>query len=113
MISEKAAASGLTSIRNLVANWETHPTFFEVTTALALKYFSEAEIDIVILETGLGGRLDATNAVQSNVAVITPIDFDHQKWLGDSLDKIAGEKAGIIKREVPVVSAPQPPIAEK
>jgi dihydrofolate synthase/folylpolyglutamate synthase len=71
-----------------------------------------AEIEIIILETGLGGRLDATNAVQSNVAVITAIDFDHEKWLGDSLEKIAAEKAGIIKRKVPVVSAPQKKEAE-
>ena len=107
MISEDAVASGLTNIRNLVADWQPHPTFFEITTALALKYFSEAKIDIVILETGLGGRLDATNAVQSIVAVLTPIDFDHQKWLGDSLENIASEKAGIIKSGVPVISAPQ------
>jgi dihydrofolate synthase/folylpolyglutamate synthase len=66
-----------------------------------------AEIEIIILETGLGGRLDATNAVQSNVSIITSIDLDHQKWLGDSLEKIAAEKAGIIKPKVPVVSAPQ------
>ena len=112
MISEEAVAAGLTKIRDLVANWEPHPTFFEITTALALKHFSEARIDVVVLETGLGGRLDATNAVQSNVAVITPIALDHQKWLGDSLDKISGEKAGIIKRKVPVVSAPQLPAAE-
>ena len=112
MISESASASGLTAIRNLVATWEPHPTFFEITTALALKYFSEAKIDIVILETGLGGRLDATNAVQSNVAVITPIALDHQEWLGDSLEKIASEKAGIIKPKVPVVSAAQRPEAE-
>lgn len=112
MISEDAVAAGLIKIRELVADWETHPTFFEVTTALALKYFSEAKIDIVILETGLGGRLDATNAVQSDVAVITPIDLDHQKWLGDTLEKIASEKAGIIKRKVPVVSAPQLPVVE-
>jgi dihydrofolate synthase/folylpolyglutamate synthase len=107
MISPEAVASGLTSIRNLIADWQPHPTFFEVATALALKYFSKAKIDILILETGLGGRLDATNAVQSTVSVITPIDFDHQKWLGDSLDRIASEKAGIIKSGVPVVSAPQ------
>jgi len=107
MISEKAAASGLTSIRNLVANWETHPTFFEITTALALKYFSQAKIGIAILETGLGGRLDATNAVQSNISAITPVALDHQKWLGDSIEKIATEKAGIIKPKAPVVSAPQ------
>jgi dihydrofolate synthase/folylpolyglutamate synthase len=113
MISESEVANGLTNIRKLVADWEPHPTFFEIATALALKHFAEAKIDIVILETGLGGRLDATNAVQSNVAVITPIALDHQKWLGDSLEKIAGEKAGIIKAQTPVVSAPQLPDADK
>jgi len=113
MISENEVAAGLTSIRKLVADWEPHPTFFEIATALALKHFTEAKIDVVILETGLGGRLDATNAVQSNVAVITPIALDHEKWLGDSLEKIANEKAGIIKAQTPVVSAPQLPDAEK
>src|SRR5437870_7033621 len=113
MISEDAVTGGLTTIRNLVADWDPHPTFFEITTALALKHFAEAKIDIVILETGLGGRLDATNAIQSDVAVITPIALDHQQWLGDSLEKIAGEKAGIIKPCMPVVSAPQLPEAEK
>ena len=109
IISENEVAAGLTSIRKLVADWEPHPTFFEIATALALKHFTEAKIDVVILETGLGGRLDATNAVQSNVAVITPIALDHEKWLGDSLEKIANEKAGIIKAQTPVVSAPQLP----
>ena len=113
MISENDVASGLTTIRNVVANWDPHPTFFEVTTALALKHFAAAEVDIMILETGLGGRLDATNAVQSYVSVITPIAFDHEKWLGDSLEKIASEKAGIIKAKTPVISAPQPVEAEK
>jgi dihydrofolate synthase/folylpolyglutamate synthase len=113
MISEKEVAAGLINIRKLVADWEPHPTFFEIAAALALKHFAEAKIDIIILETGLGGRLDATNAVQSDVAVITPIALDHQEWLGDSLEKIAGEKAGIIKARTPVVSAPQPPEAEK
>ena len=107
MISEDAVAGGLTTIRNLVADWDPHPTFFEVTTALALKHFSDAKIDIAILETGLGGRLDATNAVQSDVSVITSLALDHEKWLGNTLAKIAGEKAGIIKPRVPVVSAPQ------
>jgi dihydrofolate synthase / folylpolyglutamate synthase len=107
MISENAVASGLTSIRNLTADWDPQPTFFEITTGLALKYFADARLDAVILETGLGGRLDATNAVQSNVSVITSIALDHQEWLGDSLEKIAAEKAGIIKTKVPVVSAPQ------
>jgi dihydrofolate synthase/folylpolyglutamate synthase len=113
MVTEEAVASGLTAIRDLVTDWDPHPTFFEVTTALALKCFSEAKIDIVILETGMGGRLDATNAVQSDVSVITPIDFDHEKWLGQSLGEIAAEKAGIIKGRVPVVSAAQRPEAQK
>jgi dihydrofolate synthase/folylpolyglutamate synthase len=107
MISENAVASGLTSIQNLTADWDPQPTFFEITTGLALKYFAGERVDVVILETGLGGRLDATNAVQSNVSVITSIALDHQNWLGDSLEKIAAEKAGIIKPKVPVVSAPQ------
>jgi len=113
MISEEAVANGVTTIRYLVADWEPHPTFFEVTTALALKCFSESEIDVVILETGIGGRLDATNAVQSDVSVITPIDFDHEEWLGKTIPQIATEKAGIIKPGVPVVCAPQRPEAER
>jgi dihydrofolate synthase / folylpolyglutamate synthase len=113
MISEDAVAHGLTMLRNLIADCDTHPTFFEVITALALKHFEDAKIDIAILETGLGGRLDATNAVQSDVSVITPISLDHEKWLGHSLAEIAGEKAGIIKLGVPVVSASQQPHAEE
>jgi dihydrofolate synthase/folylpolyglutamate synthase len=113
MISEDAVASGLTAIRGLVADWEPHPTFFEVATALALKHFAETKIDFVILETGLGGRLDATNAIQSNVSVITQIDFDHERWLGKTLPEIAAEKAGIIKPRVPTVSAAQRPEAEE
>lgn len=113
MISEDAVADGLTMIRDLIADWDPHPTFFEVTTALALKHFSDAKIDIAILETGLGGRLDATNTVQSDVSVITPIALDHEKWLGHTLAEIAGEKAGIIKTGVPVVSATQQPEAEE
>jgi len=113
MVSENAVANGLTTIRNLVTDWDPHPTFFEVTTALALKCFSEANIDVTILETGIGGRLDATNAVQSDVSVITQIDFDHEEWLGNTLAEIANEKAGIIKPGIPVVCAPQRPEAEK
>ena len=113
MISEAAVADGLTMIRDLIADWDPHPTFFEVATALALKHFGDAKIDIAILETGLGGRLDATNAVQSDVSVITPIALDHERWLGHTLAEIAGEKAGIIKPRVAVVSAPQQPQAEE
>jgi dihydrofolate synthase/folylpolyglutamate synthase len=113
MISEDSVADGLTMIRDLIADWDPHPTFFEVITALALKHFGDSKIDITILETGLGGRLDATNAVQSDVSVITPIAFDHENWLGHTLAEIAGEKAGIIKAGIPVVSAPQQPQAEE
>jgi dihydrofolate synthase/folylpolyglutamate synthase len=113
MISEEAVSDGLTMIRDLTADWDPHPTFFEVATALALKHFGDAKIDIAILETGLGGRLDATNAVQSDVSVITPIALDHEEWLGNTLTEIAGEKAGIIKPGVPVVAASQQPQAEE
>jgi len=155
MISESEVAAGLMNIRKLVADWEPHPTFFEITTAIALKHFavvtpeptvgdtrlsrqgealpspsslpssrgerikmrgepkSDSNVDVVILETGLGGRLDATNAIQSAIAVITPIALDHEQWLGDSLEKIAREKAGIIKPRTTVVSAPQLTEAEK
>jgi len=76
MISQDAVANGLTDLRDLVRDWDPHPTFFEITTALGLKYFSKAKIEIAILETGLGGWLDATNAVQSNVSIITAIELD-------------------------------------
>ena len=82
-----------------------HPTFFEVVTVMALRYFAEQECDLVIWETGLGGRLDATNIVKPLASVITNIQYDHQKWLGETLASIASEKAGIIKTGVPVLTA--------
>jgi dihydrofolate synthase/folylpolyglutamate synthase len=82
-----------------------HPTFFEVVTVMALKFFAEQRCDLVIWETGLGGRLDATNIVKPLASLITNIQFDHQQWLGDTLGKIAAEKAGIIKPGVPVITA--------
>ena len=108
MISADAVVEGLELIRKLVRDWDPHPTFFEISTALALWHFKRAACDIVVLETGMGGRLDATNAVEPVVSVVTPIDYDHQKWLGNTLAEIAAEKAGIIKPGTPVVSAPQP-----
>jgi dihydrofolate synthase / folylpolyglutamate synthase len=111
-ISEEEVARGLSEIRVRIRDWDPHPTFFEITTALALQHFQTMRCEILVLETGMGGRLDATNAVQSAVSVITPIDFDHEKWLGHSIGEIAKEKAGIIKRRIPVVSAPQRPEAE-
>jgi dihydrofolate synthase/folylpolyglutamate synthase len=86
-----------------------HPTFFEVITVMALKFFAEQKCDLVIWETGLGGRLDATNIVTPLATVITNIQFDHQQWLGDTLEKIAAEKAGIIKPGVPVITAAEEP----
>jgi dihydrofolate synthase/folylpolyglutamate synthase len=88
-----------------------HPTFFEVITVMALKYFAGQKCDLVIWETGLGGRLDATNIVTPLAGVITNIQFDHQQWLGDTLEKIAAEKAGIIKPGVPVITAADEPEA--
>jgi dihydrofolate synthase / folylpolyglutamate synthase len=87
------------------------PTLFEFVTVMALKFFAEQKCDLVIWETGLGGRLDATNIVTPLASVITNIAFDHQQWLGDTLEKIAAEKGGIIKPGVPVVTATDEPSA--
>jgi dihydrofolate synthase/folylpolyglutamate synthase len=83
------------------------PTFFEVSTAIAFQYFADEAVDIAIIETGMGGRWDATNVVIPLVSVITHIDIDHTNFLGDTIEAIAAEKAGIIKPGRPVVSAPQ------
>ncbi len=90
-----------------------HPgiTTFELTTALAFLYFARAQVDVAVLEVGLGGRLDATNVVVPRVSVITSLSYDHTNLLGHTLAEIAGEKGGIIKPGVPVVTAPQPPEA--
>ncbi len=85
------------------------PTFFEAVTVMAIKAFHERQCDISIMETGLGGRLDATNIIRPALSIITSIGMDHQKWLGNTLEEIAGEKAGIIKPGVPVVCAPDHP----
>jgi dihydrofolate synthase / folylpolyglutamate synthase len=88
-----------------------HPTFFEAVTAVALRYFHEQQCNLVIWETGMGGRLDATNVVKPLVSVITNVQHDHAAWLGDTIEKIAFEKAGIIKQDVPVVTAAADPAA--
>ncbi len=88
-----------------------HPTFFEVVTVMALRYFAGQRCDLVVWETGLGGRLDATNIVTPLASVLTNIALDHQQWLGDTMAKIAFEKAGIIKPGVPVIAAADPPEA--
>lgn len=80
-----------------------HPSFFEITTALAFLYFAEEKVDIAVIEVGLGGRLDCTNIISPLLSVITNISFDHVQFLGNTLDKIASEKAGIIKPDTPVI----------
>ena len=90
---------------------EEHPTFFEVVTVMALRYFAAQDCDLIIWETGLGGRLDATNIVTPLASVITNIQYDHQKWLGETLTSIASEKAGIIKPGTPTLTAAEEPEA--
>lgn len=80
-----------------------HPSFFELTTAMAFKYFAEQNVDIAVIEVGLGGRLDCTNIITPVLSIITNISFDHTQFLGNTLAAIAGEKAGIIKEGIPVV----------
>jgi dihydrofolate synthase/folylpolyglutamate synthase len=90
---------------------DAHPSFFETVTAMAFLSFARNKVEAVSLETGLGGRLDATNVVDPEVAVITSIDFDHEAFLGSSIESIAAEKAGILKRERPAVFSAQRPEA--
>ncbi len=80
-----------------------HPSFFEVTTAMAFSWFADQEVDVAVIETGLGGRLDCTNIIKPIISIITNIGFDHMKFLGNTLEQIAFEKAGIIKKNVPVI----------
>jgi dihydrofolate synthase / folylpolyglutamate synthase len=106
LISEEAF------VRVLDECWETNRrqeiTFFEITTVAALLAFARTPADWTLLEVGLGGRLDATNVVDApRMTVITPVDYDHQQFLGETIPEIAGEKAGIIKRGVPCVVGPQ------
>ena len=111
LISEADVVRLVGELKLLLAEFSAdhHPTFFEVVTVMALKYFAEEKCDLVIWETGLGGRLDATNIVTPLASVITNIGLEHQQWLGDTLEKIAAEKAGIIKPDVPAMTAEQKP----
>ncbi|HTZ17462.1 MAG TPA: folylpolyglutamate synthase/dihydrofolate synthase family protein [Dissulfurispiraceae bacterium] len=113
-ISEAEVSELTTEIRSAIENADRdlNPTFFEVVTAIAFVYFVRQKVEWAVIETGMGGRLDATNLVLPEVSVITNISCDHREFLGDSLAVIAGEKAGIIKRGVPVVSAGQQKDAE-
>ena len=104
-IPKERAAGLVRSIRKCVGDRDITPTFFELTTALALSYFAEEGVDIAIMEVGMGGRLDATNIINPLVSVITHVGYDHMEHLGASLEQIALEKCGIIKRGVPVITA--------
>ena len=107
LIAENELVRLVAEIQSLLKEFsaDDHPTMFEVVTVLALKFFAEQKCDLVIWETGLGGRLDATNIVMPLASVITNIGLDHQQWLGDTLEKIAAEKAGIIKNGIPIITA--------
>jgi dihydrofolate synthase / folylpolyglutamate synthase len=92
---------------------DLHPSYFETVAAMAFLIFAREKVDRVVLEVGVGGRLDATNVVSPELCVITPVDFDHESYLGRSLEAIAGEKAGILKQGVPAVFARQRPEADQ
>jgi dihydrofolate synthase/folylpolyglutamate synthase len=94
-----------------MAKKDDAPTFFELMTALAFLHFADKKVDIAIIETGLGGRLDSTNVIEPSVIGITSISIDHQNLLGENLGSIAKEKAGVMKRGVPVITVPQAPDA--
>src|SRR6266404_7741633 len=114
-IGDDAFAETLTRILALIevllaeGELRAHPTYFECVTAMALEYFARSGVEFGVFEVGLGGRLDATNILSPVVSLITPVDFDHENFLGHSLQEIAAEKAGILKKGVPVVIAAQRP----
>jgi dihydrofolate synthase / folylpolyglutamate synthase len=118
-ISDEAFAETFTRIHEVIeellaaGKLQAHPTYFECVTALAFEAFARARVDFGVIEVGLGGRLDATNILTPIVSVITRIDFDHENFLGHSLREIAGEKAGILKYQVPAVIAEQLPEARE
>src|SRR6516162_430915 len=118
-ISEELFAGTFTRIHSVIeellaeGKLRAHPSYFECVTALAFAVFAHERVDFAVIEVGLGGRLDATNVIHPVTSVVTRIDFDHENFLGHSLREIAGQKAGILKRGVPVVSAPQLPEARE
>jgi len=113
LIREEEVADLVAEMQPLLKDFppDEHPTFFEVVTVMALRYFAQQKCDLVVWETGLGGRLDSTNIVNPLASVITNIQYDHQEYLGDSLASIASEKAGIIKPSIPVITGTDAPEA--
>lgn len=89
--------------KHLASTLHIQPSFFELTMMMAFNYFAENQVDVAVIEVGLGGRLDSTNIITPDLCVITNISYDHVQMLGDTLPKIAREKAGIIKSGIPVV----------
>jgi dihydrofolate synthase/folylpolyglutamate synthase len=114
-VGEKALRKSLAPLIRIIDGmpWKQRPTFFEATTALALKIFREARVDFVVWETGLGGRLDATNVVAPELCILTSLGRDHEMILGKGWRRIGAEKMGILKRGVPVLSARWPGVAQK
>lgn len=112
-IPEDSCAALLTEARDLCERMDQHPTFFEITLAVGMRWFRLRECEIIVLETGMGGRLDATTAVPADVCVITPVGLDHMQHLGNTLEEIAREKAGIFVPGKPAVSSPQDPAVRR
>lgn len=112
-IPEDACAAMLAELKALCESLDPHPTFFEITLALGMRWFRECECEVIVLETGMGGRLDATTAVPADVCGITPIGLDHTQWLGETLGEVAREKAGILVEGKPAISLPQAPEARR
>jgi len=112
-VDESLIVEGIGRLRQVTEGWsdEAMPTYFELVTALGFDLFARAGLDVVVLETGLGGRLDATNTAPKIACAITPIGLDHTEWLGGTLAEIAREKAGIFRPGIPAVTAPQEPEA--
>lgn len=111
-IPDLAVVEGVARLKEAVEGWDHAPTYFELATVLAAWHFAQCGCDWVVWETGMGGRLDSTNAIIPEVAILTPVGLDHQKWLGATVETIAAEKAGILKRGRPAVSAQQCPAVE-
>lgn len=112
MISKTDFTDGTREVAEAASRLKFQPTFFELITALAFKYFAEQAVDIAVVEVGLGGRLDCTNVITPEVSVMTTIDYDHMHLLGRTLPEIAREKAGIFKPGVPAISVEQVPEVE-
>jgi dihydrofolate synthase/folylpolyglutamate synthase len=107
-IAESEVIEIASMIHSLIAGTELNPTFFEFVTAMAFYYFAQSNVDWAVIETGMGGRLDATNVILPQASIITNISLDHCEFLGDNISDIAFEKAGIIKQGVPYNSITRP-----